>query len=416
MPGRKISLDAAMAVTTTGASAEANPLTASAAALLILLGRLRSQVVDMEAIPLMNHVSREIEAFEVTAIQAGVDPHDVQVAKYCLCGTADDIVQNIPGTDRAAWLQYAMVPRFFQTRTAGVGFFQEVEKAQTNPAQHYHLLEFMLTCLHLGFEGQYRAQPGGEVRLQEVRRGIYEALRRVKARGDDDISPAWQGVDIPARRRFGGVPVWVVAIFGLAIMTVGYFAMRFVIVDDGNRLADRMLALHPRDQVLLVSNVSVGNIELPPPLPVIAQSSQLERIQAALAGEPVAVSLKGEFITLLVENTVLFASGSADVKPEFAARAAEIAAALDPEPGPIQVVGHTDNIPVSGRGRFKSNFELSVARAESVAGKLRALLGSPDRVQVEGKGDLEPVADNGTPEGRAKNRRVEIMIQREDTL
>ena len=139
-PTRKISLDAALSAKTTGHSAEANPITAAASGLLILFGRLRSQVVDMHAVPLMQHVTQEIENFERNVLEAGVDPTDAQIAKYCLCGTADDIVQNLPGTDRSVWLQYSMVARFFNVRTSGKGFFQEVDKALQNPAHKYHLL------------------------------------------------------------------------------------------------------------------------------------------------------------------------------------------------------------------------------------------------------------------------------------
>jgi type VI secretion system protein ImpK len=189
--------------------------------------------------------------------------------------------------------------------------------------------------------------------------------------------------------------------------------MRMLLVDEGNRLATRMTTLHPTDQILLVRS---GATPIAPPVPAIFDKTQLERIAAALAGEPVEVASKGEFIQLNVNNVVLFDSGRADVKAEFAALAAKIAAALDPEPGPILILGHTDNVPLSGRGRFKDNYELSVARAQGVADVLVPLLSDAARVTVEGKGELEPVADNGSAEGRADNRRVEILIQREDTL
>ena len=90
---------------------------------------------------------------------AGVQPHEAQVAKYVLCGTADDIVQNLPGTDRRVWMQYSMLAQFFEVRTSGVGFFEELNKALANPAPHYNLLELMHACLLLGFEGQYRGAP-----------------------------------------------------------------------------------------------------------------------------------------------------------------------------------------------------------------------------------------------------------------
>ncbi|MEL6519829.1 MAG: type IVB secretion system protein IcmH/DotU [Pseudomonadota bacterium] len=412
-PVRKISLDKALNAKVSGHSSEANPLTAAAASLLILFGRLRSQVVDMHAVPLMQHVTEEIERFEERVMAEGVDEHDAMVAKYCLCGTADDIVQNLPGTDRSVWLQYSMVARFFNKRTSGVGFFQEVEKALQNPIHKYHLLELMLTCLQLGFEGQYRAMKGGDVQLQNVKRAIYEALRRVKARGDDDISIHWKGVEMAARRVFRGIPVWAVACFAAAVMAGSYFAMRLALVDEGNALATRMAGLHPTQQILLERNTQV--IEYIPP-PELKETGQLERVTEGLAGEAVEVSSKGDFIVLDVNNAVLFDSGSSDVKAAFEPLAAKLADVLNAEKGPVRVVGHTDNVPLSGRGRFKNNFELSVARAQSVANILAPLFVKSSRIEVIGKGEDEPVAGNATPEGRARNRRVEILLKREDTL
>ncbi len=64
--------------------------------------------------------------------------------------------------------------------------------------------------------------------------------------------------------------------------------------------------------------------------------------------------------------------------------------------------------------RFPSNFELSVERAKAVAAVLKQGLADPSRVDVEGKGPDAPIASNSTPEGRARNRRVEIFIERSE--
>jgi type VI secretion system protein ImpK len=77
-------------------------------------------------------------------------------------------------------------------------------------------------------------------------------------------------------------------------------------------------------------------------------------------------------------------------------------------PGQVDVIGHSDNVPIR-TFRFPSNWELSRARAESVARLLAAGIG-PARVRADGRGDSEPVAANDTPQGRAKNRRVEITL------
>ena len=415
-PIQKIDLQAALQATGLGKGGPTNPILAAAANLLILMGRLRTQMVDMHAVPLMEHVTLEIERFEENILAAGIDPHEAQVAKYLLCGTADDIVQNIPGTDRHVWLQYSMVARFFNRRTSGVGFFQEVEKALSAPAQRFHLLELALVCLSLGFEGQYRTAPDGAQQLQRIRGMIYDSLRRVEPRPDEDISPRWQPVLLGGRRRFGGTPLWVVASILGVVLLGAYLALSMLISSEGNTVVTRLLQLHPTETVAL-RRATVFKAFVPPPPP---ETTQLERLREKMAPDIDAGALeidqKGDFIFVRINNNTLFASGKSDVKPEFAELATRISATLDEEVGPVKVVGFTDNIPLSGRGRFKTNFDLSVARAESVRDALAAGLSDPARLIVEGRGEADPVADNATAEGRALNRRVEILVAREETL
>ncbi|MEL6587664.1 MAG: type IVB secretion system protein IcmH/DotU, partial [Pseudomonadota bacterium] len=214
----RISLQQALQATGLGAGGSSNPLVAAAANLMILFGRLRTGLVEMQAQPLMEHVYHEIVGFEHNALAAGVPASEVEVAKYALCGTADDIVQNLPGADRGMWSEYSMAARFFNTRDTGVGFFHEAEKAMQAPGEYYNLLELMLTCLHLGFEGEYRTRPNGASELSRIRSAIHSALRLQKPRPDEDMSVAWAPVILRGKRRFGGLPVW--AYGGLAAVIV----------------------------------------------------------------------------------------------------------------------------------------------------------------------------------------------------
>ena len=68
------------------------------------------------------------------------------------------------------------------------------------------------------------------------------------------------------------------------------------------------------------------------------------------------------------------------------------------------------------RDRFKNNHDLSLARAEAVKAVLATSITDASRFVVEGKGEAEPIGDNTTDDGRTLNRRVEIMIKREETL
>jgi type VI secretion system protein ImpK len=364
-------------------------------------------------------VADSIIGFEKKVLEAGVSREDAQVAKYALCGTADDIVQNLPGTDRHVWMQYSMLARFFQVRTSGVGFFEELNKILANPAPRFNLLELMHACLSLGFEGQFRGSAGGDNELQRIRRDVYQTLRHLQARPDDDISPRWRGLSVMMRDLRSRVPVWALG-SGAALLLVGvYMLLRFLLANDGDAIAQRMLALHPGEQITIERSALA-----PTPLPYVGQDysdqTQLERIREALAEDIAAGGVKvegvGERIIIGVNNLILFASGKAEVKKEFAPVAQRIAQALESEPGPINIIGHTDNVPLSGTGSFKSNFDLSVARARSVEKVVAEGITDKTRLVVEGKGEDEPIADNKTPEGRAQNRRVEIMIPRAETL
>jgi type VI secretion system protein ImpK len=87
-----------------------------------------------------------------------------------------------------------------------------------------------------------------------------------------------------------------------------------------------------------------------------------------------------------------------------------IARALDGLPGAIVVTGHTDDVPIR-TARYPSNWELSTERARSVVTLMAAKLRDPARLRAEGVADSEPLAPNHDAGGRAKNRRVEIVLR-----
>jgi chemotaxis protein MotB len=114
----------------------------------------------------------------------------------------------------------------------------------------------------------------------------------------------------------------------------------------------------------------------------------------------------------IVTDKVLFDSGSAVLQPELVPLLDEIAQLLNVDQlHPITVAGHTDNQPIS-TAQYPSNWELSVARAVSVVKYLINHGVNRQRLSASGYADLHPIALNDTPQGRAKNRRVEIILQR----
>ncbi|SMR70705.1 chemotaxis protein MotB [Aliiroseovarius halocynthiae] len=118
-------------------------------------------------------------------------------------------------------------------------------------------------------------------------------------------------------------------------------------------------------------------------------------------------------------SEVLFASARAELQPEGQAQVARVASLLSEIAGEIpdevdwviRVDGHTDNVPLSGRGAFRNNWELSQARALSVVEFMIDALGfPPERLAATGFGEYRPVNPEDSPDARAENRRIELKL------
>jgi len=114
-------------------------------------------------------------------------------------------------------------------------------------------------------------------------------------------------------------------------------------------------------------------------------------------------------IRLILKDKILFDSGSAEIKPEYRPILDKIAEILKEIDNPVEVEGHTDSIPIH-TSKYPSNWELSTARAGSVVRYFISKGLDPSRFKAVGYADTRPVAPNTTPEGREKNRRIEIVI------
>lgn len=396
--------------------ASTNPLLAAATGLLVLFGRLRTGMVEMQAIPLRDHVIREIGAFVKTAQSKGVPPEDIEIARYALAATADDIVQTVPGSDPGYWQQYSMAAELLNDRSAGIGFFVWLDQVIAYPLQRKWILELMLTCLCLGFEGKYRTEPNGLALLARLRHEVYQRLRSVEHRPTPDLSINWLPVVLSGKRNAGSVPLWFIAAVGGATVVALFAALSWILSRDTNEAQSAILALNdPRATVAIESNGLGAE-----PYVGAQDNTQLERIRDVLADEiangSVVVDKKGDYLMVRVGEVLRFASGSADLASDFSALAAKIGEGLDAEPGKIIVEGHSDNVPLRGTGRYRTNEALSEARAQTVRDILVQSMADPDRVSVVGVGPNDPIDTSGTKAAQALNRRVEILLQQENGL
>ena len=154
----------------------------------------------------------------------------------------------------------------------------------------------------------------------------------------------------------------------------------------------------------------------PPPPPQPEQVAQIEKVTDFLQPEIeeglVKVFEKGNTLTIRLTGSGMFGSGSDTLQKKFMTPIERVAIALNDLPGPVIIAGHSDNVPIRS-SRFPSNMHLSLARAKSVMKRMAEQLDDPARMSAEGRADSEPIADNSTRDGRATNRRIEVLLIQE---
>jgi chemotaxis protein MotB len=154
-----------------------------------------------------------------------------------------------------------------------------------------------------------------------------------------------------------------------------------------------------------------------------AQLHDLETIKQDLGafaeqlglGDKIVVRPSREGITISLSSSLLFESGKADLRPESRTVLQKVAALLSKMPNEVRVEGHTDNIPPASP-LYPTNWELSTARALAVTRYLITLGIRPERLSAAGYGEYRPIADNSTKEGRAANRRADLVVLYPDAV
>jgi len=129
-----------------------------------------------------------------------------------------------------------------------------------------------------------------------------------------------------------------------------------------------------------------------------------------IAQHTVSIQMGRDGLVISLREAGFFSSGSATPRPETLATLRQVAASLGRTPYDVRIEGHTDNIPIHN-DEFDSNWELSSARATRIARlflDLKAM--PPDRLSAAGYAEFHPVASNATPDGRAENRRVDLVV------
>nr|WP_312989476.1 DotU family type VI secretion system protein [Comamonas koreensis] len=372
-----------------------NPLVVAANPVLNLVPQIRNTAQLSDIASLREFLISKVHDFERKARELGVLPETIVGARYCLCTLIDESAAQTPWGGSGIWARHSLLVTFHNETWGGEKFFQLLSKLAQNPQHYRELLELMYYCISLGLEGRFRVVDNGRAQLETLRQRLWTILRDLGVGSDDQLSPHWRGALGGGPQRWRLMPVWVVACLAALIGLGCYFWFSFALAGRSDALFNK------------ISGLQLNRPVAATPRPGPARFSKF--LEPEIREGLVSVHDEADRSTVVLRGDGLFASGSNTVLPAYLPVLQRVADALVAERGHVTVTGYTDNVPIR-TARYPSNYELSKDRAEQVVALLRSRGVVAQRVQAQGMGDAQPVADNKTAEGRARNRRVEVVL------
>ncbi|ESX60593.1 type IVB secretion system protein IcmH/DotU [Mesorhizobium sp. RSR380A] len=337
-------------------------------------------------------------------------------AAWLVAALLDDLALNTPWGGASAWPRQPLVVMLRGDVDAGAQFFARLEELERHPNRDREMLELQYHCMALGFRGKYRV-PGrsGDRSLNAVRVAAARFLRDSDAEGAP-LSPNWKGVIASDEPQRFIVPIWVMVAAAAVMATAIHIGLSMSLSSQAVELSALVRALPPPTR----TDVTRASPKVDAPPPVAVDFALLPEFQAAAPDELKRALSGTESVSLArlviqASNPELFQSSRAQLTDGFDPLIASVAKVILENQeliGDITVVGHTDGVPLQKTNPLSTNQRLSEARAAEIADILIQNGVPKERVRSEGRAATDPVADDGTREGRALNRRVEVLVEK----
>ncbi|HVG04953.1 MAG TPA: DotU family type VI secretion system protein [Burkholderiaceae bacterium] len=374
-----------------------NPLVAAANPLLRLVPQLRATSSHADPAALRDQLVAALRNFEEQARAHGVESHKIRGATYALATLLDETIASTPWGSSGAWAQQTLLVLFHNESWGGEKFFQLLARLAENVPANRDLLELLYACLALGFEGRYRIIDNGRGQLEAVRQRLAELLRKDAGEYERALSPHWQGKLAKKKSDWAAAPLWIGVALVALLLLGGFLLARYQLSTTSDPVYAQITSIRVKGP--------------PPPEPLPAPKPRLATfLEREIKEGLVGLREDNRSSVITIRGDGLFGSGSANVAEQYVPLLDRIARALAAVPGRVVVLGHTDNQPINRAGRFPSNWDLSRERAKAVVADLASTGLDTSRFSFEGRADSEPIATNSTAEGRARNRRVEIVL------
>ncbi|PIJ49617.1 hypothetical protein BL250_11805 [Erwinia sp. OLTSP20] len=371
------------------------PLLEAAQPLLRALSEMPDTVTSKDQVWLLKQaLKNEVSLFSVVCDEADISWKKMAIVRYCLCTSLDEAAHGKPWGIESGWSQSNLLNHFEGDNDGGNKFFLLVGRLSMNPREYSDVLEILLRILGLGFEGRYSIIENGERQLTRIRQRLLVLLQSIRDSPPDKLSAHAMPVYSGKSRQRIYVPVRVSLLLAGVILTVSFIAFKYLLIAPVTQLQEHMQSLK-RMPVLPVSQ------------PIRLRLAVLLKKEISQGLVAVVETDKESQVTF--RGDAMFVVGGDNVVTGMQPILQRVADEIRRVKGRVFVVGYTDTMPINKPG-FPNNQVLSEKRAANVAQFLKQSGIPAQNIRFEGRGDQNPLANNKTVEGRAKNRRVEIFV------
>lgn len=381
-----------------------NPLLEAAQPLLQAIADMPASLVIEEVELLHRLLAREVSTFQALCNSAQIREEHVVGASYALCTAIDEAAHStrwggvVGSRDGGAgiWAGRQLAVAFHDDARGGDKVFLLIGRLVAGPDEHIDLIEVLYFVLGLGFEGRYATAANGRRQLETIRHRLFDLLNAARPEVDVALSPRIQVAESGRFEHLRFVPIWLTVLVVAVVLVVMFGIYKY--------------KLSQRQQDVVRRIEAIGALQPPVlPVPPVRALRLKELLAPEIARGTVGVQEDDEKSAVTFRGDEMFVPGQAALDARMRPLLAKVASEIGQVTGEVRVVGHSDNRPIR-TSAIPDNQALSEQRAASVAAFLEAEGVEPVRLKVVGKADTEPVASNATAAGRARNRRVEIVV------
>jgi type VI secretion system protein ImpK len=346
---------------------------------------------------LVDQSSGLVHQFQWVCDRAGLPNDHALAVQYALVVAIDEAIPQMFEPECMSQLRRkSLLVQHHGESYGGEKFFHLLGRLSQNVQEHRNVLEVFYHILSLGFRGRYTIDSGKDRDLQKIRQKLLDKLSTTKLQEAAYIlSPHAHIQATPSFRSWFSIPTWISWSLSVlcCLFAFGWYSYG---------LNQQSLQVKKNIVQLAHINISQQRLRLTDLLErEIAQG--MVRVQEGLNQD-----------VLIFTGDTMFSPGAVEVNQKVHELLQKLAIELNKVSAKIDLIGHSDNRPIKSQ-RIPNNQILSEQRADAVAQKLIAFGLSKERLSISGRGDLEPLNTNKTPEERALNRRVEMNLRYADS-